>query len=240
MVPTLIDTATRFAVIGESTAGLVHDLRNPLAVISGFAELMSVEEDATARAELFARIHEHIERLSQMASQTLAFARGERHLLRRKVYVYAFALAVEQRLAQEFCGTGVTPSVHASYRGPAFLDEIQLARVISNLACNAREAMKNGRGTRFVVTMEQNGNNLIIRCADDGPGVPASVREQLFQPLATAGKAEGTGLGLAMVKRVVEQHGGTATFRSHGTGAIFDLSLPVLNAEAAQSATAGA
>lgn len=221
------ETPTRFADIGESFAGLMHDFRGPMATIFGFAELMCTEEDPVARAAMFETIGRQVACLNQMSAQTLAFARGEQPLLLRKVPLYAFARSLEERLARQFCGTHVTPVVHAGYRGPAVIDEVQLLRAIDNLARNAAEAMTDGVGTRFVVTIEQQGEALVLTGADDGPGLPASVREHLFQPLTTVGKRGGTGLGLAIVKKVAEGHGGTVAWVAQEHGTCFEIRLPM-------------
>src|SRR5581483_10319142 len=103
--------------LGESVAELMHDLRGPLTNIAGWADLMSVEDDERKRRQMYEEIRRQVELLTQMSSQTLAYARGDAPLLIRRQHLYAFARTIEQRLAQQLCGTNITPRVEARYAG---------------------------------------------------------------------------------------------------------------------------
>ena len=114
----------------------------------------------------------------------------------------------------------------------ASLDVDKLRRVASNIAANARDAM-GGRG-RLVVTARLLGAGeswpagaLVLTLEDEGPGVPPEIRESLFEPFVTRGKKGGTGLGLAVARRFVEDHGGKLELLPEGPGARFRLTLPV-------------
>ena len=104
-------------------------------------------------------------------------------------------------------------------------DERRMSRVLVNLIRNAVEAME-GMG-RVEVRAQAVGSMVRIEVADNGPGIPVTIRDQVFEPFVTAGKRGGTGLGLAIVKRVVENHGGHVTFQTEsGVGTRFILDLP--------------
>jgi signal transduction histidine kinase len=216
----------RLADLGQSVAELVHDLRGPLTTIAGFADLMSIEDDAEKRRDFFAEISAQIERLTRLSGDTLAFARGEQPLLKRTVHLYDLGSQLEALLSREFCGTGVAPELDLRYRGPVELDEPQFLRVVENLAHNAREAMAGGRGTRFSVRVERSNDELVFSFSDDGPGLPEEVRDHLFESFATAGKHQGTGLGLHLVRKIAEQHGGCAVLRPARGGTCIEVRLP--------------
>ena len=101
-----------------------------------------------------------------------------------------------------------------------------MLRVVTNIARNARQAMGT-KGTFTWTITETEGGGVEFRLADNGPGIPAQIRDQVFEAFTTAGKKDGTGLGLAIVRRIVEDHGGTITFTTQtGKGTEFVIQLP--------------
>ncbi len=225
----------RLASIGQMLSGVLHDLRTPMTIISGYAQLMSDCSDATERRQHCEHILRQFENMSSMTREVLAFARGESNLLVRKVYLQKFVEEIAAHLKQEFAGRSVVLDIDAEYRGTAFFDETKLLRVVHNLARNASQAMGSGGGTFRIVVREEAGEWLVFEFTDDGPGIPEELEGRLFEPFATSGKREGTGLGLAIVKKIVEEHGGTVTCETrrgpvHGTS--FVVRLPRERAEA--------
>jgi signal transduction histidine kinase len=106
------------------------------------------------------------------------------------------------------------------------VDEDHLRRALTNLACNAIEAMPEGGLLR--IESGRDGDSAWISVVDDGPGVPEAIRDRLFEPFVSEGKRNGTGLGLAVVKQVAEQHGGEVRYgKADGGGAGFHLRLPL-------------
>ena len=110
-------------------------------------------------------------------------------------------------------------------------DPDQLARVLTNLFINANQAL--GGVGRIWIDARRNGDGTIIHVRDDGPGVPADLRAQVFEALFTT-KAKGSGLGLALCRRIAEAHGGTVTLEPSDRGAAFQISIPDAVAEAGQ------
>jgi signal transduction histidine kinase len=207
-------------------SGVVHDLRTPMTIIRGYAELMEAEPDAKQRSEHAEVIARQFDHLHAMVGETLAFARGERALLLRKVHLYRFLEEVEEQLRVEFEPAGVELRVDASYQGPARLDEGKMKRLVHNIARNAQQAMPNGG--RFVFAVERDGDALVLRFSDTGTGIPPEIADHLFESFVTAGKPGGTGLGLAIVKQVAEEHGGGVTFKSRpGKGTTFEVRVPL-------------
>jgi signal transduction histidine kinase len=215
----------RLSTIGQLLSGVMHDLRNPLTVISGYSQLMVKEADAGKRQEICALLLKQFELVNAMTREVLDFARGKVQVLRRKVYVNRFVDDVAESLRGDLAPAGVELRIRVSCGGAARFDEVKLRRAIVNVARNAAQAMPGGG--RFLLHVARAGDRLVFRMSDTGPGIPAEIRERLFQSFATHGKEEGTGLGLAIVKRIAEEHGGTVECRTRsGKGTTFILAIP--------------
>lgn len=218
----------RLVAIGHLLAGVLHDLRTPMTVISGFAQLM-VDADQPTRAAYAERILSQFDVMSAMAGEVLGFARGESQLLVRKVYLRKFMREIEEHLRHELAERPIVLQCDLGYQGTAYFDENKLRRAIHNLARNAVQAMP--QGGRLTLAVAVSGDQLVLTCSDTGMGVPEEVRDRLFEAFATAGKADGTGLGLAIVKRIVDEHGGTVSCQSQpGQGTTFTIALPLRTA----------
>lgn len=216
----------RLVAIGQMLSGVVHDFRTPLTVIGGYTELMASEPDEEQRLQYAAVVDKQFEHLNAMMRETLAFARGERELLIRKVYLQKFASETEAYLRQEFKTSPVRLSVVPRYTGPARFDEGKLRRVVFNLARNAVEAMPTGGN--FLFSIDREADDLVLRFEDDGPGLPPEIAGRVFESFASSGRPEGTGLGLSIVKRIADEHGGTVRVESApGKGTRFEFKIPV-------------
>ncbi len=217
---------SRLEAVGQLVSGLLHDLRTPMTIASGYTQLMADSDDGKERGEYAASILKQFEILSAMTGEVLAFVRGESKMLVRKVHVNRFGKEVEEQLKRELEGRGVELVLELEYTGVAYFDELKLFRAIHNLARNAAQAMP--QGGRFVVRIAAEGDTLVLSFADTGPGIPDVVRGRLFTAFATSGKRDGTGLGLAIVKKIVDEHGGRVTCESElGRGTTFRIALPL-------------
>ncbi|MBL8955663.1 MAG: GAF domain-containing sensor histidine kinase [Myxococcaceae bacterium] len=216
----------RLAAIGQMLASLLHDLRTPMTVIAGYAELMAEEQNPEERQNESKIILAQLEHLNSMTRETLAFARGERQVLIRKVYLHTFVADVFKQLEQEFKPTKVELKLNPGYTGVARFDDTKIKRVIFNMARNAIQAMP--KGGKFTFGVEKDREQLVLTFADNGPGIPEEIAGKLFESFVTAGKASGTGLGLAIVKTIAEEHGGTVDFKSKpGKGTTFEVRIPL-------------
>jgi signal transduction histidine kinase len=215
----------RLSIIGQLLSSVMHDLRNPLTVISGYSQLMVKEPDARKRQESCDLLVKQFELVNAMTREVLDFARGKVQVLRRKLYVNRFVSDLADSLRSDLAPAGVELRVRVSYGGAARFDEVKLRRAIVNVARNAAQAMPEGG--RFSLHVARQGDRLVFRMSDTGPGIPAEIRARLFESFATHGKEDGTGLGLAIVKRIAEEHGGTVECRTRtGKGTTFILAIP--------------
>ena len=217
----------RLSTIGQFLSGVLHDLKTPMTVLSGYAQLMAREDDRDTREQYAELVARQVDLISAMTRETLAFARGDRKLWVRKVYLHKFFEEVADQLRKELDERRVDVDLDLRDKGVAHFDAHKIQRAIHNLARNAAEAIGASEG-RFVITVDRHSDDgaLVLSFTDDGPGIPDEMRERLFAPFATHGKAEGTGLGLAIVRRIVEDHEGTIDVRSEPGETIFTITLP--------------
>jgi len=220
----------RINTLGRIASSVVHDLRNPLAAIYSGAELL-VDSDGMPQAHIH-RLAVNIYRSSRQVllqlDDLLALSRGN------KIPAEVCRL---QELVEDAWSTLATQADAARIRFrvegdttvEAAVARSRMERVFTNLFANAIEAMGSG-GTVTVDIGRENGS-AVVRVCDTGPGVPPQIRERLFQPFTTAGKSNGLGLGLALSRQTVIEHGGDLALVSgaggeSASGACFVLRLP--------------
>jgi signal transduction histidine kinase/putative methionine-R-sulfoxide reductase with GAF domain len=216
--------AERLSTLGRLLSGVMHDLRSPLTIVGGYVQLMQAADDPALRREHAEIVREQLDVIGAMLRDLLAYARGEKPVLVRKIYLKKFFEQLERECDELAQGRRGHLEVVADAGGAAYFDEGRMTRALHNLVRNALEAMD--RGGRVRVSSHADGDDLVVAVSDDGPGIPRSVRGKLFQPFVTSGKADGTGLGLFNVKKIVEEHGGEVQVRSSRRGTTFTLRLP--------------
>jgi signal transduction histidine kinase len=214
----------RLALLGHSLGAVLHDLRSPLMAVSGYVDVMVGEESPVLRREYAERAGRALSHMERMAQEMLAFARGQREVWVRSVQLIPFIDEVREMLQPEVARAGATLQIGVEYTGPARFDETKLKRVLWNLARNACQA----GAKQFRWAIKREGEYLVFECSDTGPGIPEAMDGRLFESFATHGKAEGTGLGLAMAKKIIDAHCGRIQVKSDaGQGAIFRIELPI-------------
>jgi len=222
--------AESLAVIGRFAQSIVHDLKNPLSIISLSAEMVDLPgANAEMRTKAQVRIRKQVERIGDMVSDILIFTQGSRRNLDLKAGDYgAFVSELVGDLRAEV--EARSASIQLEKLPPAVMvrfDPRRLSRVFFNLVHNATDAMMDG-GIIYL-RFELRGDELATEVEDTGPGVAPEVADRLFEPFTTHGKKHGTGLGLSICKRIVEDHGGRISARSEaGRGAIFSFTLPLV------------
>ena len=216
----------RLSTLGRFLSSMLHDLKTPLTVISGYTQILVQEGDEDERRKLAASVRRQVQLLTTMMGETLAFAKGERRILIRRVYLHNFFEDLAQQLKPDLAERGIRLDLALGDRGIAHFDEEKMQRVFHNLARNAAEAIgERGGACRLEVDRADDGS-LVLTFADDGPGVSEEIREKLFESFTTHGKKGGTGLGLAIVQSIVEDHGGTVTVDSKPGRTAFQIVLP--------------
>lgn len=216
------------AAIGQVASAIVHDFKNPLTAMRGFAEMIQMDSiPADEHTSLAEQIIDNADRLWAMVEEILHFVRGNRSSLNLQPTSGAGLTTRLDKTLRHGMPDCINLSVDLSPIGTIDLDERKFERVIVNLVRNASEAIVRSGNIHVVGHAVQGEDTVEIIVEDDGPGIPRQVRDRLFDPFVTAGKSGGTGLGLAIVKKIVEEHGGTVSVESEvGKGARFCLRLP--------------
>jgi signal transduction histidine kinase len=197
-----------------------------MTAISGYADLMANEDDRATRLSHVERVDRALSHMETMTHEVLAFARGQREVLMQKVYLHKFVEEVRELLLPETSSYQVNLMIEPEYDGAARFDETKLKRVLFNLARNACEAM--GHGGTFTWRITRDNERVVFECTDTGPGIPPEMEGKLFESFASHGKANGTGLGLAMAKKIVDAHCGSISCQSQpGQGVTFRIELPL-------------
>lgn len=219
------ERSERLTSIGRLLSQVIHDFKTPMTVISGYVQLLPGIDDKKIRDDYARQILKQFDVLTAMQREVLEFARGERRVFVRKVYLNKFFNDIRQQLGHEIDGRAIELEMAVDSKLVARFDEARMARAIHNLARNAVEAMAE-RGGRLTLRAGLEGSDLVIGVSDTGPGIPPEIEGRLFQSFVTAGKEGGTGLGLAIVKKIAEEHGGSVTVRSSEHGATFEMRIP--------------
>ena len=221
----------RLAALGQLSAGLAHELRNPLAVIKGSAETLTRKLASTdpITTELAGYISSEVNRMNALVTRFLDFARPH-HLEQQREQI----LPLIERALKAAHDRWPDARVEVERQFAANLPEVVIdsdlmERVFTNLALNAYEAMgtAGGKLNVAVATSFDEEAGMEIAFQDSGPGIPAELREQIFNPFFTT-KETGVGLGLSIVSKIVDDHHGWIHVTSEpGKGACFKVFLPI-------------
>ena len=219
--------AERLATIGRMASSISHDLRHSLAAIVANAEfLLEPKLSAAQREDLYAEIRIAVNQMTELIESLLEFSRT-RETLRTSYGDLRDAVA---RAIQSVKAHPEFHDVHirVDYDGPieGWFDFKKLERALQNLLLNACEAVSPQTG-EIEVSAQRNGEGLEIRIRDNGPGIANAVRDRLFEPFVSHGKENGTGMGLTVVQKILQDHGGDVTVeRSDAGGTTFKIVLP--------------
>jgi signal transduction histidine kinase len=239
----------RLSALGTMAGMLAHDFRGPMTIIRGYAETLLDPEpsrdEVRTRAELIVRT---IDRLERMTTETLDFARGGAVLARRAHNLAAFVESLAESIEQEVAGLQVVRRIDVPHDLSISVDTDKVQRAALNIAANALDAMGGTGRLHFCARYDAAAVMLTLIMADEGPGIHPSVRERLFDPFVTYGKKGGTGLGLAVARRFIEDHQGKIDVVSAQDvpglesvgGACIRMRLPLRAAEGQAESTNGA
>ena len=215
----------RISTIGRLSTSIVHDLRNPLAAIYGGAEMLvdsDLPPDQVRRlAQNIYRSSRHVqELLSELTDVTRGRTQAPEPCRLNEIVAAACEMLAPQARKS---GVEIRSEIHPGIELP--LERSRMERVFENLFNNAIEAMPNGGTVR--VSSHTSGRDVTIAIEDTGPGIDPSIASRLFEPFVTAGKKNGIGLGLALSRKTVVDHGGDMWAEAKlGPGARFVVRLP--------------
>jgi signal transduction histidine kinase/putative methionine-R-sulfoxide reductase with GAF domain len=215
----------RLATVGRLLAGVLHDLKSPITVVSGYAELLAERAACPEAEEYLEHVRRALGRISAMAEEIIAFSRGERRVLARSTSLPEFMECFARQIRAPLQGRNIELELHLRTAGTARIDEDKMLRVFHNVVNNAVEAMP--RGGKLIIEVDNLGRELMFGFTDTGDGIPDEIQGSLFESFVTLGKEHGTGLGLAVSREIVEAHGGHISFTTvRGGGTTFLITIP--------------
>lgn len=225
----LLQERQTLARIGELAAVVAHEVRNPLAAIRGVVEVIQTRfPDDSSDRKVLGDLLTRVDSLDHLVGDLLVYARPTPPVF-RQAPVLGLVRDTASLVANDPAATPLTFEV-AGEDAELRLDPAQMGRAVLNLMTNAAQAMRHQGVVR--VTGTRAGSRYRLTFSDDGPGMPADVAARCLEPFFTT-KTRGTGLGLPIARRVVEEHGGTFTITTTpGVGTEVTIDLPLVDGDA--------
>jgi signal transduction histidine kinase len=220
------------STMSRVVAFVSHDLRHPLTAILANAEFLTRSDiSEMQRSDTYQEICWAIERMNEMVSSLVECSKGRdtlRPVARNIVDTVEHAIRMAS-VKQEFPGVTITHQHEGLAVG--WFDSNRLERVVANLVRNACEAVSPETG-QIVITTTGSRDGLQIGVWDNGPGIPTTIRDSVFQPFVSCGKTRNSGLGLAIAKKFVEDHGGVLYLDGRSQiGTLFKITIPFARGE---------
>ena len=217
----------RLTTLGKFSSMILHDIRNPISVIKAYADMLKLSSSENSKdCKYIDKISFETERLNQLANELLDYSRGEIRLDMGIVSIPDFFREICEFTEHRLSSKEVRVECSYDYDGQVIMDHQRMLRVFSNLLENARKAM--GRSGNCRVTAVRKNEMVKFTVQDDGSGMSPEVLEHIFEPFYSSSPNGGTGLGMAIVKSVVEAHQGTIDIDStEGEGTEVSIKLPL-------------
>lgn len=214
----------RLATIGNMASTIVHDLKNPMTTIRGYAELMIIK--APELMNLGSVIVGEIDRFTNMTHELLEYSKGiEMDIKFEPIVCDRFFKELFVFLSRDFEKLSIDFVHSIKYFGEIEINPDKIRRAVFNIAGNARDALEEGGS--FIINIEELNENICISMEDTGKGIPAEIKDSVFDAFVTHDKKRGTGLGLAITKKIIDLHNGSISLESEeGKGTRFEILLP--------------
>jgi signal transduction histidine kinase len=216
----------RLSAVGRMASTIIHDIKNPMGTLRVYAQVMKKKSGNEEAAKLADEMIHQVDRFVNMTQEILDFTRGVSSTNIQELDFGETMGAVLDFIEKDLSKNNVQLVRDTQFQGQVKMDQDKMVRVFYNLASNARDAMPQG-GSLTVSTGPSNGY-VKIEFRDSGTGMPEEVRKRIFEPFMTYGKKHGTGLGMAIVKKVIDDHQGKIEIESEmGKGTTIRILLPV-------------
>lgn len=217
----------RMVLLKEMVNTIIHDLKSPLSAINLASSLVKEMHPDPETVEWCNIIKAQAQQMLSLAQELLEFSQGQGRLQKQPIDLTE-VLGIFQKLNHAYFQE---LQVKLIVNCPEYIvlnaDQNKLLRVLQNLANNSVDAFQK-QGGIIEITVWTTVESVHIQFQDNGPGIPDAIRDRLFESFVTYGKETGTGLGTAIVKSIIEAHGGSISFESDkDKGTIFDISIPI-------------
>ena len=215
----------RLSAVGRMASVIIHDIKNPMGTLRVYAQVMKKKSGNEEAGKLADEMIRQVDRFVNMTQEILDFTRGVSASNFAEVEFSEVMDGVLTFIENDLTKNNIQLVKHTQFKGKVMLDQDKMVRVFYNIASNARDAMPNG-GSLTVSTTEENGF-VRVDFTDTGSGMPEEVKKRIFEPFMTYGKKHGTGLGMAIVKKVIDDHKGRIEIDSEmGKGTTIKIFLP--------------
>jgi signal transduction histidine kinase len=217
----------QLATIGRMASSISHDLRHSLAAVVANSEFLCDDGlTPTQREELYQEVRTGVNQMTDLIDSLLEFARTRESMNPNYASVADTVQRAMQAVRLHPRHQGTLIEVHANGSSYAWFDARKMERALYNLLLNACEAAPSSEG-RVEVAIDKTGSSVTIEVSDNGPGIAAAIRDKLFQPFVSFGKENGTGLGLTVVQKIVQDHGGNVVMeRTANARTAFRITIP--------------
>lgn len=225
----------RLSAVGKMASTIIHDIKNPMGVLRLSAQVMKRKSTDRETGKLADEMIRQVDRFVNMTQEILDFSRGVSVMNLQEVEVGELIGSTLSFIEKDLVKRKVKLLKDEQFSGKIRADREKLMRVFYNIASNAADAMPEGG--KLSVSTRRSEDALLIEFVDTGTGMPPEVLERIFEPFMTYGKSHGTGLGMAIVKKIVEDHKGRIEIESElRKGTTVKLFLP-LNGGSRQNAS---
>jgi len=216
----------RLSTLGRFSSMILHDIRNPISILKSYGEMIVQRSDNPDRvAEYGRRIIREADRMNALAGELLDYSKGEIRLDTTICQVDRLLERVQELLSERTASRGIELQVENRVEMPVIIDEERMTRVLYNLCDNARKASR--RGGTIALQAEAADGSIVFRVRDHGEGMEPETLQHIFEPFYSISQQGGTGLGMVIVKNVVEAHDGSLDISSTpGTGTEVSITLP--------------
>lgn len=218
----------RLSTLGKFSSMILHDIRNPISIIKGQTQLMllNLQDENRLRRSIKAIVAETA-KLERMAAEFLDYSRGEIRLDFSIVHPGSLMSKVDETVRQRLESEGIALDLQCDSSEPALIDEDRILRAILNITDNARKALAEVSKKHLSIHATDEAGQLVIKVKDSGTGMRPDILARIYEPFYLASGHGGTGLGLLIVKNIIEAHGGTMSVESiEGKGSTFTVRIP--------------
>jgi len=217
----------RLSAVGRMASTIIHDIKNPMGTLRVYAQVMKRKSGNEEAAKLADEMIHQVDRFVNMTQEILDFTRGVSSMNIQELEFGEVMSSVLDFIEKDLTKNNVQLVRQTEFSGKVNLDQDKMVRVFYNIASNSRDAMPQG-GSLTVKTVRDNGF-VRIEFTDTGSGMPDEVKKRIFEPFMTYGKKHGTGLGMAIVKKVIDDHKGKIEIDSEmGKGTTIRIVIPAL------------
>lgn len=219
--------AERLSALGKFSSLILHDIKNPLSILRGYAELILINPGKPDKIKKNAqKVINEADRINRLASELLDYSRGEIRLNISIVDIKEFIDQVIESISNRFSALKISIKKNINFKGKILMDRDRMLRVFLNLANNSLKAMP--AGGEFSISVSKKDAYIYFEVTDTGEGMSHEVVQKIFEPFFSFSKSGGTGLGMGIVKSIIDAHEGVLTVDSKEfEGTTFTIAMPL-------------